>query len=119
MSWWVHLLDPETKETVEVPHHEGDGGTYVVGGTHSAELNVTYNYGELYRMVWGPNNTLTCIDGMSGARASIPLQNAVDKLGTRAYEKDYWAPTPGNAGKALSILLEWAKLHPNAVFSVH
>ena len=30
---------------------------------------------------------------------------------------DYWAPTPGNAGKALNTLLQWAELFPHGVFS--
>ena len=32
------------------------------------------------------------------------------------YEKDYWAPTPGNAGYALKILLDWAIMNPDGVF---
>ena len=29
---------------------------------------------------------------------------------------DYWAPTPGNAGYALNILLDWARQYPEATF---
>ena len=32
------------------------------------------------------------------------------------YVVDYWAATPGNAGKALNILLKWAKQFPDATF---
>lgn len=46
----------------------------------------------------------------------IPLlEEAIEKLGTEKSDY-YWASTAGNAGYALSILLNWAKENPNAVF---
>ena len=33
--------------------------------------------------------------------------------------RDYWAPTPGNAGDALNILLEWAREFPKGVFTIY
>src|SRR4029077_6146288 len=33
-------------------------------------------------------------------------------------DDDYWAPTDGNAGYAASILLGWAKQHPEATWRV-
>ena len=40
MSWNIYL--EVDGEIVLVDHHEGEGGTYQVGGTDKAELNVTY-----------------------------------------------------------------------------
>ena len=45
------------------------------------------------------------------------LERAVETLGTQR-DDDYWKPTPGNAGYALSILLKWARQHPNGVWIV-
>ncbi len=119
MSYDIELRDPnttlkctETKEDyhpmVKVPEFT-EGGTYPIGGTDVADLNVTYNYAKHfdYRQ----------LNGMK-AEDSVPiLQEAVDRLGTEQ-TNDYWAGTPGNAGYACNILLEWAKLHPSAIWDV-
>ena len=113
MSWWVYLNDPETGGSVEVPAHE-EGGTYQLGGADRAELNVTYNYGKVYALVGFK------LRDLHGRRAllTIPdLRRASSRLGTRRYS-DYWAPTPGNAGHALSVLLGWAEANPDAVWDV-
>lgn len=116
MSYDISLIGPNG--VCEVKRHE-EGGTYAVGGITEASLNVTYNYGEAYRLA-DPE-----YDGMGAqlhdkrAVDVIPwLERMVERLGTRQYKPDYWAPTPGNAGFALSILLGWARQYPNAVFSV-
>jgi hypothetical protein len=31
--------------------------------------------------------------------------------------QDYWAATPGNVGAIMAVILEWCRLHPDAVFS--
>lgn len=45
MSYDIELVDPVTLEPLELdsPHHMR-GGTYAVGGSTRARLNVTYNY---------------------------------------------------------------------------
>nr|DAH39863.1 MAG TPA: hypothetical protein [Caudoviricetes sp.] len=54
MSYDIRLLDPVTRETVEVEApHLMQGGTYALGGTTELWLNVTYNYGRHYRRVMG------------------------------------------------------------------
>lgn len=109
--------------SVSVDRHT-EGGTYVVGGTTEAELAVTYNYGGSIRRAWpeDPNPGESDILGrlLNGVRAAdaVPLlELLVERLGTKR-ARDYWASTDGNAGHALSILLWWAKQHPNAVFKV-
>ena len=112
MSWWIYLEDDDGKN-VTVDRHE-EGGTYCMGGTHEAELNVTYNYGVVFRLA---GLDFKGLQGMTGADATPILEAAVEKLGTSRF-KDYWAPTPGNAGYALSIILRWAQEHPTARFRV-
>lgn len=112
MSYWVRL--EKDGDAVEVKPHT-EGGTYAFGGLSKAELNVTYNYSAVYRLF---DFSLQHLSGKTGGEATPRLEKLVDKLGAVGYEKDYWAPTPGNAGHALSVLLEWAKQHPDAVFVV-
>lgn len=47
MSWDIYL--DQDGGTVEVERHE-EGGTFALGGTTRAELNITYNYGALIRV---------------------------------------------------------------------
>lgn len=140
MSWWVYLEDREAdpwcsfNPNVEFkPLYEGDvrcnvpcypavsvdshseGGTYVMGGIGSAELNVTYNYSPLlYDALGFSFRELTDKQAHEVIR---PLEQAVDKLGL-AWDSNYWAATPGNAGRALATLLSWARQHPSAYFRV-
>jgi len=58
MSWDIDLTCHGCKRPVIVEHHEGEGGTYQIGGTNEASLNVTYNYSRFV-----PFREL---DGMSG-----------------------------------------------------
>ena len=107
MSWWVYLENKEG-ETVEVPRHS-EGGTYVMGGTKTAELNVTYNYGKHF--------DFKELDGKTGEEAKPLLTKAVENFGSKRNE-DYWNPTKGNVGHACNILLSWVKENPKAIFRV-
>lgn len=143
MSWWVYLVDTTAKPWCSYgtpkdqfkPEYEGDepcgkpcypkvevvrhsdGGTYVLGGTDEAELNVTYNYSPFYYRALDNEKGLESLDGQKAKDVLQKLVSAVDALGTKR-DKDYWSATPGNAGYALSILAAWAKQHPEAVFKV-
>lgn len=114
MSYDVRLVDPQTGTCVQVPSHQ-EGGTYAVGGTPDASLNVTYNYGEVYALF---DFNLRELNGERAGDHIVQLTWLVGKLGTREYRKDYWAPTPGNAGHALEVLLRWAERYPDARFEV-
>lgn len=119
-------------QPVLVKKHE-DGGTYVMGGTDRAELNITYNYSWFYYKFLSKRKGLRWLYGKTGKQAIPRLKKAVKELGTHQFTRlpegadpltmnhlsyvDYWAPTPGNAGYALNILLKWAKQHPKAIFN--
>ena len=115
MSYDISLLDPTTKETIEFENnHDIRGGTYAMGGTTEAWLNITYNYAEHYRRVIGDKGIRT-IYGMTGAE-SIPLfKNAISQLGDDISE-DYWEDTEGNAKKPLYGLLAFAQLRPDGIW---
>ena len=113
MSYDVELVYGD--EVATVPSHL-EGGILTMGGNSYAEMSVTYNYGTYYSKFLHTKG-LRGLSGLTG-RQSIPnLEHAVEILGTER-DKDYWASTPGNAGYALSVMLNWARLHPSAVWDI-
>lgn len=119
MSWWATL--EKDGKPVEVDRHE-EGGTFALGGTPEAELNVTYNYGGHFREAWpeeidGSGALRRMLDGRTGEETAPLLAAAVERLGTKRHS-DYWEPTPGNAGRALDTLWRWAEEHPDATWRV-
>jgi hypothetical protein len=142
VSYWVHLTDRTkphwcsygVKPEDFKPQYEGDvpcpvpcypdvevenhseGGTYALGGISEACLNVTYNYSRCYAPF---DFNLRDLDGKPAKDATEKLREIVKALGKNRDNDDYWAATPGNAGHALSILLDWAEQHPEATFVVN
>ena len=121
MSYDIELVDPVTGLVLQLdePHHM-HGGTYAVGGTSEASLNVTYNYEEHffrefpYNFVsglWG----LRSLYGMTGAHSLPVLKAAIDQLGNDT-DPDYWKPTEGNAKRALIQLQAMASMRPDGVW---
>jgi hypothetical protein len=119
MSYDVYLADPVTGETLRLdePHHMR-GGTYAVGGTALAELNVTYNYADHFVRVLPERDGkrgLRSIYGMTGAESLPVLARAIDALGDDV-DPDYWAATEGNAKRALTQLRALAAMRPDGVW---
>ena len=114
MSYDIDLIDPKTKKPVKVENHE-EGGTYVLGGTEEASLNVTYNYSKHFYAHLDSEKGIRWLYGKTGEQVQERLAKAITELGTVS-DSDYWRDTPGNAGHALLILLNWAVQHPTAVF---
>ena len=106
MSWDISLEND--RGPVVVDRH-AEGGTYPLGGTTRAELNVTYNYADLF-----PFREL---DGQRAGDTRERMREAIAVLGTQR-DQDYWTPTPGNVGHALEILLAWADQYPEATWRV-
>jgi len=132
MSYDIELQDPVTKETLQLdaPHHMR-GGTYVIGGTTDARLNVTYNYAPHFRRVFGDAEVeLSAFDkvfgggmtgirklyGMTGAESIPALEKAIAALGNDT-DENYWKSTEGNAKQALMQLLALAKMRPDGVWA--
>jgi hypothetical protein len=116
MSYDIELIDPITKEPIELdePHHMC-GGTYALGGTTRAHLNVTYNYGAIFRRLLGDEGIRT-IYGKSGADSIPLLENAAAQLGDDV-DSNYWKATDGNAKRALLQLAALAKMRPDAMWA--
>ncbi len=125
---------------VEVKSHE-EGSTFALGGITTAELDITYNYAWFFYHFLDEKDGIRWLYGKAAKDCINKLEEAVRVLsdnphthGDESYPKSdeglakfkgraylrkqggYWCPTPGNAGHALAILLEWAKQHPDAVF---
>ncbi len=113
MSYQVNLVD-DGGHLVSVNSHS-EGGIYVFGGTTEATLNITYNYARVYRNV--DYFSIVQLHNKKARDVSALLEEVVSILGIDR-DDDYWKPTNGNAGYALSILLGWAKQHPEARFDV-
>ena len=141
MSYDIYLKDPVTDQTVEFDaSHQMRGGTYCIGGTTEAWLNVTYNYGVFYSRVFEPRYNpdheyaehnpkvakkygrelgylygIRSIYGLTGAESIPVLERAISMLGDDS-NPDYWEPTEGNAKKPLCQLLAMAKMRPDGVW---
>lgn len=115
MSYDIDLKDPVSGKVLQLdfPHHMR-GGTYCLGGTSDASLNVTYNYGNHFRRVLGDSGIRT-IYGMTGCESIPVLENGISQLGD-GVDEDYWAPTESNAKRALTQLLALAKMRPDGVW---
>lgn len=112
MSYDVIL--EENGEIVNVDRHS-EGGIICVGGSTTADLNITYNYVYFFRKSLSPRKGIRWLYGKKAKDTVKRLEKAVRELGTKR-DPDYWKATPGNAGYALSVLLRWAKQHPEAVW---
>lgn len=115
MSYDINLCDPVTHDVLLLDDpHDMRGGTYVMGGTREAHLNVTYNYAEHYKRVLGEGGIRT-IYGMTGAESIPVLEAAASRLADDA-TGNYWDDTEGNAKRALLQLVALAKLRPDGVW---
>ena len=115
MSYDISLHDPVSGQILELdsPHHM-KGGTYCVGVTKTATLNVTYNYGHYYYRVLGGHGIRT-IYGKTGASSLDVLDKAIAQLGDDV-DPNYWKATEGNAKKALLQLRALATMRPDGVW---
>lgn len=135
MSYDIELVDAITGEPLELdaPHHMR-GGTYAVGGTTRARLNVTYNYHpqfsrafdalpaprpkapEWLRNDGAPVCGVRTIYGLTGAESLPILDKAIASLGDDV-GADYWKPTDGNAKRALMQMRALAMMRPDGVWA--
>lgn len=125
MSYDIYLEEPETGETIEFDEpHNMIGGTYIIGGTKEAWLNITWNYSEFYYKTIDEKKGIRFLYGRTGKEAIPILEKAISELMVdmkdleSAYLEmnDYWAATKENAAIALQSLLAFAKLRPDGIF---
>ena len=107
MSWDVTIKDSDGKPAQVYYAELPKGGTYLFGVPPAekvpARLNITYNYGVYYRVVW--EEGIDRLHGKSLTEAIPLLESAVWALGNQR-DDNYWKATQGNAGGALYDLLK-------------
>ena len=123
MSWTIWLLNDKGQilhvkfhnfgSTVEV--HIDKVSSYV--GTTEAEIDLTYNYSPYYYQYIDKEEGLRWIYGKKAKETISRFESAIRHLGVEQ-DRNYYKATPGNAGYALSILLSWAKEHPNGIWKI-
>ncbi|MDX1466096.1 MAG: hypothetical protein R3215_10390 [Halomonas sp.] len=115
MSYDISLTDPVTGQTLELDEpHDMRGGTYAVGGTREAWLNITYNYAPHFYELFGDKG-IRWLYGKTAAETLPNLEEAVTLLADDV-SADYWEPTEGNAKAALCKLIALAQLRPDGVW---
>jgi hypothetical protein len=116
MSYDIELNCPVTGQVIEFDfNHDIKGGTYAVGGTNLAQINITWNYSDiLYRIF--PEKGIRALYGMTGADSIPMLQLAADGLANDD-SYDYWEATDGNVKRVLNQLLSFARLRPDGVWN--
>ena len=116
MGYWVSLCDPKG-EALPVPSHK-EGGVVNVDGADVALMSVTYNYAPFFSRELDQVDGLRWLHGKKGSQTEQRMREAITNLGFNR-DPNYWAPTPGNAGHILKILLGWAVRHPEGIWAVH
>jgi hypothetical protein len=122
----LELRDPQTGDCVIVPrfleggiHHAQmtpEGRLEPIPTIH-ADLSITYNYSAVLTLVVPDYQGLVeLFDGRVASEVAPTLEMIVERCGTNRHS-DYWAATPGNVGAIMATILEWCRLHPDAVFS--
>lgn len=115
MSYDIYLVDANTHEILlfDEPHHLR-GGTYCVGGTTEAWLNITWNYSSYFHRVIDGGDGIRFLYGKTG-KESIPiLAKAIAALSDDV--TSYWEATEGNARRALADLLFLAIVFPKGIW---
>jgi len=115
MSYDIYLCEPEGGTIDFDEPHIMAGGTYALGGTQEAWLNVTYNYSPHYYRVVDPDKGIRVLYGMTGAESLPLLEKAIAALGDDTSD-DYWEPTEGNAKRALRHLAAFAQMRPDGIW---
>lgn len=92
-----------------------EGSTYAIDGVSNAEMCVTYNYSRFIRQALHEDGIMW-LYGKTAAETIPALEQAIVTLGTER-TTNYWDATPGNAGYILSVLLLWAREHPDAIWN--
>lgn len=116
MSYDIRLKDAVNGETLLLTEkHHIRGGTYAIGGTQEAWLNITYNYYPHLKKAFDHEEGVRSIYGMSAVESIPILKAAIEKLGDDVSD-NYWEATEGNTKQALHGLLALAQMRPDGIW---
>lgn len=115
MSYDIELTDPVSGERLQLDSpHDMRGGTYAVGGTREAWINITYNYAPHFYALFGDKG-IRWLYGKTAAETLANLEEAAGLLADDVHE-DYWVATEGNAKQALHQIIALARLRPDGIW---
>ena len=101
MSYDITLAYPDGP--AQVPSHQ-EGGTYVMGGTTDAHLNITYNYYSYYRKHIDPDKGIRWLYGQTGGATAPRLAAAIAAiLVDEALEAEQLAQVAERRARAATI----------------
>lgn len=128
MSYDLGLRDRHEKWYPLTVPHQMRGGTFCLGGTHEATINITYNYARHFERVLKPRESshhyaredgklygIRSLYGLTGAESIPLLIEAIDELKDDV-DNDYWKSTEGNARAALKQCLALARMCPDGIW---
>lgn len=116
MSYDLSLTHPVTGDDLVLDSpHQMKGGTFAIGGTTDASLNITYNYAKFYYNVLDEDLGIRVLYGKTGAQSIPILQKGIAALGDDV-DENYWKDTEGNAKAALIQVLALAEMRPDGVW---
>jgi hypothetical protein len=115
VSYDLYIVDDEGNTLRLKRKHSIGGGTYVLGGTDEAHINITYNYAPFFQTVFGEKGIRT-LYGRKVSETIESLLEAVNKLQGEPSD-NYWEPTEGNARKALIDCIALALLFPEGTWT--
>jgi hypothetical protein len=110
MSYDIYLKKDDQVVNLRI-NHQITGGTYCLGGTTKAWLNVSYNYSKFLYEALGENGIREIYGKTALVGAQLlaqGIQRLLDLYGvdeTAKLDDDYWQPTVGNTVKAMSDLI--------------
>ena len=121
MSYDIYIKDPRTNKPYLRSDAVKEGGTQQIGGQATTELNMTTNYGKVFRSVGFDIKNLygkTCKSAMPKIRNA--MQKIKNQYNSGDYaDHDYWAATPGNAYHALNVLYDMCEQYPKGIIIIH
>jgi hypothetical protein len=109
MSYDIEMVDLNGKVVTFADKHDLRGGTYALGGTPDAHLNMTYNYSTILYAKLGEKGIRT-IYGMTAAESIPVLKDAISRLNRSDVHPDYWQATEGNVAAALQNFVYLAEM---------
>jgi hypothetical protein len=116
MSYDLYIVgDDGTTLRLKETTHDVRGGTYVLGGTSEARINITYNYTSWFQKALGKEG----IDTLYGKKTADTTQLLLEAIGKLHGEPvdNYWEPAEGNVRKALIDCLSLALLFPDGTWT--
>ena len=124
MSYDITIMSATGEPVTLAEKHQLRGGTFALGGTDVAELNVTYNYAPMFREAFKDPDGIKTIALRDLKTGLALIQNAILNLKGKPSD-NYWNATEGNARKALCDLAILGNLvlstgdHDDAIWEIH